>query len=96
MSKIINISIDINMINKEKVKVNPNGSHYYGMTVMERKTPDQYGNTHYVIESQTKEERAQKATKNYLKSSGKEYVFGEQAQVASNDVAAQEENDLPF
>ena len=34
MSKIINISIDVKMINKEKIKVNANGSHYYSMTVM--------------------------------------------------------------
>tara|TARA_R110000822_G_scaffold33947_5_gene96436 strand:- start:1494 stop:1787 length:294 start_codon:yes stop_codon:yes gene_type:complete len=97
MSKIINISIDVKMINKEKIKVNANGSHYYNMTVMERKDPDQYGNTHYVVEAQTKDERAAKAPKNYLKSSGKEFVFGEEAQVASNDVSqSDDDDDLPF
>ena len=97
MSKIINISIDVKMINKEKIKVNANGSHYYSMTVMERKAPDDYGNTHYVVESQTKDERAAKAPKNYLKSSGKEFVFGGEAQVASNDVTLDDgDDDLPF
>tara|TARA_B110001452_G_scaffold227401_1_gene202271 strand:- start:4570 stop:4863 length:294 start_codon:yes stop_codon:yes gene_type:complete len=97
MSKIINISIDVKMINKEKIKVNANGSHYYSMTVMERKTPDDYGNTHYVVESQSKDERAAKAPKNYLKSSGKEFVFGGEAQVASNDVTLDDgDDDLPF
>ena len=85
------------MISKDKIKVNPNGSHYYSMTVMERKEPDNYGNTHYVVESQTKDERAAKAPKNYLKSSGKEFVFGGEAQVASNDVTLDDgDNDLPF
>tara|TARA_R110000772_G_scaffold31949_3_gene78549 strand:- start:17 stop:310 length:294 start_codon:yes stop_codon:yes gene_type:complete len=97
MSKIINISIDVKMISKEKIKVNPNGSHYYSMTVMERKEPDNYGNTHYVVEAQTKDERAAKAPKNYLKSSGKEFVFGGEAQVASNDVTLDDDgDDLPF
>lgn len=97
MSRVINISIDVKMIDKEKIKVNANGSHYYSMSVMERKTPDDYGNTHYVVESQTKDERAAKAPKNYLKSSGKEFVFGDQAQVASNDVSQDDDgDDLPF
>tara|TARA_R110000744_G_scaffold145020_2_gene257194 strand:+ start:307 stop:600 length:294 start_codon:yes stop_codon:yes gene_type:complete len=97
MSRVINISIDVKMIDKEKIKVNANGSHYYSMSVMERKTPDDYGNTHYVVESQTKDERAAKAPKNYLKSSGKEFVFGDHAQVASNDVTNDDDgDDLPF
>jgi hypothetical protein len=97
MSKIINISIDVKMISKEKIKVNANGSHYYNMTVMERKEPDTYGNTNYVVEAQTKDERAAKAPKNYLKSSGKEFVFGGDSQVASNDVTQDDgDDDLPF
>lgn len=96
MSKIINISIDVKMINKEKIKVNANGSHYYSMSVMERKEPDNYGNTHYVVEGQSKDERAAKAPKNYLKSSGKEFVFGGEEQVASNAPDNDDDNDLPF
>ena len=72
-------------------------SKIINMTVMERKEPDNYGNTHYVIESQSKDERAAKAPKNYLKSSGKEFVFGGDAQVASNDVTLDDgDDDLPF
>jgi hypothetical protein len=97
MSKIINISIDVKMINKEKIKVNANGSHYYNMSVMERKEPDNWGNTHYVIEAQSKDERDAKAPKNYLKSSGKEFIFGGEAQVASNHVTLDDVgDDLPF
>lgn len=102
MSKIINISIDVKMISKEKITKHANGSHYYNMTVTERKEPDQYGNTHYVVEAQTKEERAAKAPKNYLKSSGKEFIFEERG-TASNPISNQDvgntnepEDDLPF
>lgn len=102
MSKIINISIDLKAINKDKIKIHANGSHYYSMTVKEKKEVDQYGNTHYVVESQTKEEREAKVPPNYLKSSGKEFVFGDNGNqaVASNapvDVSQDEEfDDLPF
>jgi len=66
---------------------------------MERKEADEYGNTHYVVEGQTKEEREAKAPKNYLKSSGKAYLFGSggNQQVASNDVSTDDDDDgLPF
>lgn len=98
MSKIINCSIDLKMIDKSKIKIHANGSHYWNFSVMEMKETDQYGKTHYVVEQQTQDERAAKAPKNYLKSSGKAFDFGAQnAQVASNDAAAQEEDDdLPF
>lgn len=100
MSTIINCSIDLKMITKDKIKIHTNGSHYYNFSILERKEPDQYGNTHYVVEQQTKDERAAKAPKNYLKSSGKAFVFGSDngtPQVASNDVANDDDDDdLPF
>jgi len=76
MSKIINCSIDVSMISKDKIKIHANGSHYWNFSVLEKKETDDYGNTHYVVEGQTKDERDAKAPKNYMKSSGKEYVFG--------------------
>ena len=99
MSTIINCSIDAKMISKDKLKVHTNGSHYWNFSVMERKEPDQYGNTHYIVESQTKDERDAKAPKNFLKSSGKAVVFGNtNTSVASNDVSNSydEDDDLPF
>lgn len=102
MSKIINISIDLNSINESKVVNHANGCRYYNMTVKERKEVDQYGNTHYVIEGQTKEEREAKATPNYLKSSGKEFTFSDSYVANSNPAspAAADneafEDDLPF
>jgi basic membrane lipoprotein Med (substrate-binding protein (PBP1-ABC) superfamily) len=99
MSKIINCSIDVKMIDKSKIKIHANGSHYWNFTVKERKEPDQYGNTHYIVETQTKDERDAKTPQNYLKSSGKEMVFANgtasaQAQQVAN--AADEDDDLPF
>jgi len=91
------------MVSKEKIKKHANGSSYWNFSVMERKEPDQYGNTHYVVEGQGKEERAAKAPKNYLKSSGKEFIFGGDGNggqaVAANenvDNDTDEHDDLPF
>lgn len=100
MSKIINCSIDLKSISKDKIKIHSNGCHYWNFSVLERKEPDQYGNTHYVVEQQSKDEREAKAPKNYLKSSGKEFIFGDSqgsAQAtASNAYADDEDDDLPF
>ena len=101
MSTIINCSIDVKAISKDKIKVHQNGKHYWNFSVMERKDPDQYGNTHYVVEGQSKDERDAKAPKNYLGSSGKSFTFGQDAngspQVASNDIANDDDDDdLPF
>ena len=100
MSKVINCSIDVKMISKDKIKIHANGSHYWNFTVKERKEPDQYGNTHYVTESLTKEERDAGAPVNYLKSSGKEFVFQDrntqEAQTSISNSPDAEDDDLPF
>lgn len=100
MSTIINCSIDVKMITKGKIKIHPNGSHYWNFSVLERKEPDDFGNTHYVVEQQTKEERDAKEPKNYLKSSGKAIVFGDAntsvATKPANDFHEEDEEDLPF
>ena len=102
MSKIINVSFDLNMISEHKKKNHANGACYVNLTVCEKKEPDNYGNTHYLVEAQTKEERAAGAPKNYLRSSGKEFVFGGggggQAQQQQGNVANQQDDDddLPF
>jgi len=99
MSKVINCSIDVKAISKDKIKIHANGSHYWNFTVKERREPDEYGNTHYVVEQQTKDEREAKAPVNYLKSSGKEYVFQDpnsSADTVASNEPANEEDDLPF
>lgn len=72
---MIKISIDLNKINKAKIKAHTNGAKYYDIIVDTRQTPDNYGNTHTVYEGMTKEEREAKTPKNYI-GSGKEYTFG--------------------
>ena len=100
MSKIINCSIDVNLISKDKIKHHANGSAYWSFSVLEKRETDKFGNDFYVVEGQSKEEREAKAPKNYLKSSGKSYTFGDNggtnAPVAANDYTKQDESNLPF
>tara|TARA_R100000664_G_scaffold34214_2_gene55126 strand:- start:2104 stop:2382 length:279 start_codon:yes stop_codon:yes gene_type:complete len=92
MSSIINLSINLDKIDKSKIVAGKKGK-YLNLTVGgNRDGEDQYGNTHYVFQSQSKEEREAKSEKNYL-GNGKEFVFDSQpaAATSSND-----EDDLPF
>jgi len=101
MGQIINCSIDFNSINQDKLVVHSNGCKYFNFTVSARQEPDKYGNTHYIVEAQTKEERLAKAPKNYLKSSGKEFVYGGagnsgNAQPQAANTFDNDDDDLPF
>jgi len=78
---MINISIDLTKIDKSRIKEHKNGSKYYNLTVDEKREPDQFGNTHTVYQTPTKEEREAKAPKVYI-GSGKEFKFNNQQQTA--------------
>lgn len=73
---MINISIDLSKIDKSRIKEGKNGAKYYNLTVDKKKEPDQYGNTHTVYQTPTKEEREAKKDKVYL-GGGKELIFGQ-------------------
>lgn len=95
---MINISINVNKIDKDKLFQGKNGK-YLNVTVDQLKEPDTYGNTHTVYITPTKEERAAKAAKVYL-GSGKEFVFNNQSQQANQNnnynPNPEETSDLPF
>ena len=74
---MINISIDVKKISKDRLKAHSNGANYLSLTVDKLKEVDKFGNTHCVYESQTKEERERKDKRNYI-GNGKEFVFGGQ------------------
>jgi len=94
MSKIINVSLDVTKLDKDSFYVGKKGT-YANITIAEnRNGEDDYGNTHYVYESQSKEDRAVGKDKNYL-GNGKQFVFGSQ----TDEPSAESESvdaDLPF
>lgn len=76
---MISISIDLTQI-KESGKVTKsekNGHSYINLIVDTRREVDNYGNTHTVYCSQSKEEREAKEAKKYV-GNGKEFVFNQQ------------------
>lgn len=99
---LINVSICLSDIPKDKIVNHKNGKKYLNMVVAEKRETDQYGKTHTVYAQQTKEEREAKAEKQYLGNGElKEFNSGVQ-QAASNQVdkpfEAKSEHDdsLPF
>ena len=78
-----------------------NGKHYISLVVDTKKETDQFGNTHAVYASQTKEQREAKTPKSYV-GNGKEFKFNSSSptpetttkpQSSSNDAPV---DDLPF
>ena len=64
---IINCSICLSDIPKEKIRQSKGGKLYLPITIQDlRVSPDQYGNTHSVFISTTKEEREQGVKRCYL------------------------------
>lgn len=101
---MINVSIDLTKIDKSKIKEHKNGSKYYNFIVAEKTDkggnpqPDQWGNTHTVYESQSKEEREAKKPKNYI-GNGKEWKPQGQQQKPQQETynaPPSQVDDLPF
>lgn len=95
---IINVSVCLTDLPKDKIKLAENGKKYISLTIRDLQTIDAYGNTHTLFVSQTKEEREAKANRTYV-GRGKEVVF-RAATPTIEDVeslpAAENLDDLPF
>ena len=99
---MITVSIDLSKVPKEQI-VEKNGKKYLNIVVDNRKEPDQYGNTHTVYMSQSKDDRTNKAPKTYI-GSAKEFVFNQQPVQqqpvyhydANNPPSNNEPSDIPF
>lgn len=76
MSKLINISIDVTKIPREKIIAHKNGGKYVSLDVWVNDEPDQYGKDCSVNISQSKEEREAKDKKVYCGNGKKLFGFG--------------------
>ena len=93
---LINISICLSELPKDKIKQATNGKKYINLVCASRKEVSQYGETHSVYVSQTKEEREVGAQTVYV-GSGKEFVPQTvTAENIENMPIAQNDDDLPF
>ncbi|MBQ5620025.1 MAG: hypothetical protein IIU94_03535 [Alistipes sp.] len=95
---LINLSICLSDIPKDRIKLANNGKKYLAISVQDLREADEYGNTHSVYATQTKEEREAKEKRTYI-GRGKEVVF-RAATPTIEDVeslpAAENLDDLPF
>ena len=97
MSAIINASIRVDKLPKEKFIKGKDGAVYYNLTIS-LNDETRYGNNVAIMDSQTKEEREAKAQRNYL-GNGKVVWHNEIIKLAEKEEAVSTpavSNDLPF
>ena len=103
MASIINFSIDLNKIPKDKI-INGKKGKYLPITVTLNDEVDQFGNNGPVIVAQSKEERESKAGKVYLGNATVAWTNGQNVEPAPREGQPQQrqaapaavEDDLPF
>ena len=83
-------------LKKEDIKwtKHKNGNEYATIVAEKRKEIDKFGNDWVIYNGQSKEQRAEKAKKEYC-GNGKEYVWEAKKEFAKNQ-QEQEDADLPF
>ena len=95
---MINISICLTDLPKEKITTSEkNGKKYINLVVDALKEKDQYGKTHTIYLSQSKEEREAKEKKVYV-GSGREYIFEAKSEDKPKETMSETipSDDLPF
>lgn len=93
--QILNVSIDLNKIDKTKIKPHANGAKYYSMDIIIKDEPDQYGQNVAVKNGQSKEDREAKAPATYIGNGKIVFTKAPEASAASATTSATT-NELPF
>lgn len=92
---MITISLCLSDIPKEKIKQGENGKKYINLILSERKQVGNYGETHALSISKTKEERDMNVDTIYV-GSGKEYSKKTVSAEDIDNMPEAESDDLPF
>ena len=98
MSALINVSLRVDKLPKEKFVSGKDGAVYYNFTIGVNDDSNQYGQNVSATDSQTKEEREAKKPKTYLGNGNVVWTDGN-IKVADKKVevtAKEVESDLPF
>jgi len=99
MSSIINLSIRVDKLPKEKFVMGKDGAVYYNCTLNINDEANQWGQNVSLTDSQTKEEREAKKQKNYLGNGTVVWTDGNIKAVKKETATQQDaavEVDLPF
>ena len=99
MSTLMNLSLRVDALPKEKFVAGKDGKVYYNFTIAVNDEANQFGQNVSAYDSQTKEEREAKKTKSYIGNGNVVWTDGnikavkkEQATASTKEVAS----DLPF
>ena len=98
MGALINVSLRVDKLPKEKFVSGKDGAVYYNFTIGVNDESNQYGQNVSLTDSQTKEEREAKKPKTYLGNGNVVWTDGN-IKVADKKVevtAKEVESDLPF
>jgi len=96
MSVLMNASIRVDKLPKEKFIKGKDGAVYYNMTISVS-DETRYGNNVAITDSQTKEEREAKKPKNYLGNGKVVWTDGNIVLAEKEEIQEQEtSDDLPF
>ena len=90
--KLINISINVSKITKDRLYPGKNGAQYCSLDVWVNDEEDQYGKDVSVSESLTKEEREAKTPRNYV-GNGKKLLGWDRS---ADDATPSDDQSLPF
>ena len=95
MSSIINIKIDVNKITKGKLFKGEKGTYANLTVAANRAGESEYGDTHHVFESQSKDEREAGTDRVYV-GNGKEFHFNGGTTTTTPTPEPVMDDDLPF
>lgn len=107
MASLLNVSIDVTKLPKEKFVKGKNGAVYYDFTISVNDDANEWGKNVSLFDSQTKEERDAKKKKDYLGSGKVTWTDGKVQAVARQEtqktqasqpqlVALDQDSGLPF
>jgi len=95
MSVLMNASIRVDKLPKEKFVKGKGDAVYYNMTISVS-DETRYGNNVAITDSQTKEEREAKKPKNYLGNGKVVWTDGNIVLAEKEEISVQPTDDLPF
>lgn len=97
MSAIINVSLRVDKLPKEKFVSGKDGAVYYNFTINVNNEANQFGQNVSIIDSQTQEEREAKKPKTYLGNGNVVWTDGKIEVIKKEKSTAKVESDgLPF
>ena len=99
MSALLNVSLRVDALPKEKFVAGKDGKVYYNFTIGINDEANQFGQNVSLTDSQTKEEREAKKAKNYIGNGNVVWTDGNIVAVKKENVAEKAQtvsDDLPF